>query len=73
MAKPKSNKHNTSDCITKSIYTEKSSVKLTRKMVVDLWTEAYLVNKIPIIKIGLKDNDKLWKLNIEIQKETIHG
>jgi len=51
--------------------TEKSSYSINKKLLEKTWQDALESNKLPLLVIGIQDNNTLWKLTVEINKETI--
>jgi len=51
--------------------TGKGSYSISKKLLEKLWNEALESSKLPLLVIGIQDNNTLWKLKVEINKENI--
>jgi hypothetical protein len=52
-------------------YTDKKGFRISTKIVEKIWGEALDSGKLPLIIIGIKDNDIVYKLTCTITKERI--
>ncbi len=51
--------------------TNKGSYSISKKLLEKIWNDALESNKLPLLVIGIQDNNTLWKLKVEINKENI--
>lgn len=59
----------TEDFVIDCKYTDKKSIRITKKMIKKLWNEALEANKFPLLQIGIQDEDKVWMLTVHIDKQ----
>ena len=59
----------TEDYMIECKYTDKKSFRITTNILRKLWNDALDAQKLPILSIGIKDNEKLWILKIKLEKE----
>ena len=52
-------------------FTEKKGFRVSTKIVEKIWGEALDSGKLPLLIIGIKDNDVIYKLTCTITKERI--
>lgn len=61
----------TEDYLIECKTTEKKSYRITTKLLQKLWNEAFEANKLPMLIIGLKDENCKWMLKVEINRGGI--
>ena len=54
-------------------FTEKKGFRLTTKILEKIWSQSFDRNKLPIMGIGIQDNEKkcVWMLKVDICKQMI--
>ena len=50
-------------------YTDKKSFRINTDLLEKIWNEAFDQNKFPMFGIGIRNNNILWKLKLDIVKE----
>ena len=60
----------TKDYVIEAKYTEKKGYRITTKLLKKLWEDALEANKLPLLTIGIKDEEGLWMLGITINREV---
>jgi hypothetical protein len=61
----------TKDLCLECKYTDKKGFRISTKILTKLWNEALDSNKLPMLIIGIKNDNVQWTLKCEIQKDTI--
>ena len=60
----------TKDYLIECKVTEKKGYRVTLKLLQKIWKEALEANKLPMLIIGLKDENCKWMLRVEINREA---
>jgi len=60
----------TKDYVIECKFTEKKGYRISTKLLKKLWGEALDANKLPLLMIGIKDEDCKWMLKVEINREV---
>lgn len=60
----------TADYVIEVKYTEKKGYRITTKLLKKLWEDALEANKLPLLTIGIKDEEGLWMLKVMINREV---
>ncbi len=61
----------TDDYLIEAKYTGKKGYRISTKILKKLWVEALEANKLPLLIIGIEDEDSKWILKVEVNKEGI--
>jgi len=61
----------TEDYCIECKFTEKKGYRITTNILKKIWEEALESNKLPLMIVGIKDENSTWNLQIQINKETI--
>lgn len=59
----------TNEYVIDAKYTEKKGFRISTKMLEKLWNEALDSNKMPLLIIGIKDQNINWTITCQIKKE----
>ena len=59
----------TEDYVIDCKYTDKKGFRISTKILEKIWNEALDANKLPMLIIGIKDENINWTIKCEIQKE----
>ena len=51
-------------------FTEQKGFRISTKILKKLWEEALDANKLPLLMIGIKDEDCKWMMKVEINREV---
>jgi len=60
----------TKDHVIECKFTERKGFRITTKLLEKLWDESLTANKLPALIIGIKDENCLWTLQVNITKEV---
>jgi len=60
----------TKDNVIECKFTEKKGYRITTKLLRKLWEESLDANKLPLLIIGIKDEDCRWMLKVSIKREV---
>jgi len=60
----------TKNYVVECKFTEKKGYRISAKLLKKLWDEALDANKLPLLVIGIKEDDCKWMLKVEINKEV---
>lgn len=59
----------TEDYVIECKFTEKKGFRVTTALLKKLWEESLDANKLPMLVIGIEDEDKRWMLHVNIEQE----
>jgi hypothetical protein len=59
----------TKDFVIEIKFTEKNGYRLTTKTLQKIWCEALEANKLPLMIVGIKEDNVTWNLTINITKD----
>ena len=60
----------TADYVIETKYTEKKGYRITTKLLKKLWKDSLEANKLPLLTIGIKDEEGIWMLKVIINREV---